>query len=33
MSGPETVAAYLYRMADHYAAKAEHRAPPPKMTQ
>jgi DNA-directed RNA polymerase specialized sigma24 family protein len=33
MSGPETVAAFLYRMADHYAAKAERRAPPPTMTQ
>jgi DNA-directed RNA polymerase specialized sigma24 family protein len=33
MSGPETVAAYLYRMADHYAAKADKRASPPTMTQ
>jgi hypothetical protein len=33
LAGPEFVACYLFRMAEIYAAKAEYRAPPPKMTQ
>jgi hypothetical protein len=33
LAGPEFVVAYLHKMISIFAAKAEHRAPPPQMTQ